>query len=188
MRRITCVWGHIWVSMPYRGRCDGIRRGTRPARRSKFLTFLRYWPSVSCCRSCWFSPTRERRRPDGGRILQGLFWTRPRDGKVSVQCLHHQRRGLVVGDYLSRSRHDDAKLVGFNRNYMRSRLYSVHTEIIGQSDTEAEVVHAERKRNINPLFTVVGRCFPSAKHTLLTKPLNSSKKTAGGKSAAGLFP
>jgi hypothetical protein len=64
-----------------------------------------------------------------------------------------------VGDYLSRVA-DDARVVGFDLDYMRSRLYSVHTEIISQSDTEAEVrIHAERKRNINPIFTIVGRLF-----------------------------
>jgi hypothetical protein len=67
--------------------------------------------------------------------------------------------GDVVAEYLNRVA-DDARVVGFDRNYMRSRLYSVHTEIISQSDTEAEVrILAERKRNINPVFTVVGRLF-----------------------------
>ena len=42
--------------------------------------------------------------------------------------------GDVVGDYLNRVV-DDASDVGFDRNYMRSRLYSVHTEIISQRDT-----------------------------------------------------
>lgn len=67
--------------------------------------------------------------------------------------------GDVVGEYLNRVV-DDAKVVGFDRNYMRSRLYSVHTQIISQSDTEAEVrILAERKRNINLIFTIVGRLF-----------------------------
>lgn len=68
-------------------------------------------------------------------------------------------KGDVVGGYLSRVT-NDARVVGFDRNYMRSRLYSVHTEIISQGDTEVEVrIRAERKRNINPIFTVVGRLF-----------------------------
>jgi hypothetical protein len=51
-------------------------------------------------------------------------------------------------------------VVGFDRNYMRSRLYSVHTEILNLSDSQATVhISAERKRNITPLFTIIARLF-----------------------------
>lgn len=65
----------------------------------------------------------------------------------------------VVKDYLTRVA-DDARDSGFEFNYMRSRLYSVHTEILSQDDAEAEVhITAQRKRNINPIFTLVGKLF-----------------------------
>jgi hypothetical protein len=65
----------------------------------------------------------------------------------------------VVADYLERVT-DDARVVGFDRNYMRSRLYSVHTEILNLSDSQATVhISAERKRNITPLFTIIARLF-----------------------------
>ena len=65
----------------------------------------------------------------------------------------------IVGDYLTQVA-DDAKSQGFDFNYMRHRLYSVHTQIISQDDTEAEVhITATRKRNINPIFTIVGKLF-----------------------------
>ncbi len=65
----------------------------------------------------------------------------------------------IVSEYLTRVA-DDAKMSGFDFNYMRSRLYSVHTEIISQDDSEAEVhITAQRKRNINPIFTLVGKFF-----------------------------
>lgn len=65
----------------------------------------------------------------------------------------------IVGNYLTQVA-GDAKSQGFDFNYMRHRLYSVHTEIISQDDSEAEVhLTATRKRNINPIFTIVGKLF-----------------------------
>ena len=43
---------------------------------------------------------------------------------------------------------------------MKSKLYSVHTDIIAKSETEAQVrITAVRKRNINPVYTIVGKLF-----------------------------
>lgn len=65
----------------------------------------------------------------------------------------------IVGEFLTQVA-NDAKSGGFEYNYMRSHLYSVHTEIISQDDMEAEVhIAATRKRNINPIFTIVGKLF-----------------------------
>ena len=65
----------------------------------------------------------------------------------------------IVSDYLTRVG-DDARVNGFEFNYMRSHLYSIHTRIVSQDDAEAEVhITAERKRNINPIFTLVGKFF-----------------------------
>ena len=65
----------------------------------------------------------------------------------------------IVSEYLTQVA-ADAKISGFDFNYMRSQLYSVHTEIVSQDNSEAEVhVTAQRKRNINPIFTLVGKFF-----------------------------
>lgn len=55
---------------------------------------------------------------------------------------------------------DEARMVGFDLNYMRKKLFSVHTEIITQSESEAEVhITAQGKRNINPVFTLIAKLF-----------------------------
>jgi hypothetical protein len=55
---------------------------------------------------------------------------------------------------------DEARIVGFDLNYMRKKLFSVHTEIIAQSDSEAEIrITAQGKRNINPVFTLIAKLF-----------------------------
>ena len=55
---------------------------------------------------------------------------------------------------------DDARVSGFEFNYMRSRLFSLHTEILSENEDQATVhVTADRKRNINPIFTIVGNLF-----------------------------
>ncbi len=65
----------------------------------------------------------------------------------------------IVSEYLTRVA-ADAKISGFDFNYMRSQLYEVHTEILSQDGSAAEVhVTAQRKRNINPIFTLVGKFF-----------------------------
>lgn len=54
----------------------------------------------------------------------------------------------------------EARVVGYDLNYMRHRLFSVHTEILLQTDEEAVVrVEATRKRNLNPVFTLIARLF-----------------------------
>ena len=43
---------------------------------------------------------------------------------------------------------------------MKSTLYAVHTHIIAESETEAQVrITARRKRNINPIYTIVAKLF-----------------------------
>lgn len=55
---------------------------------------------------------------------------------------------------------DKAREVGYDLNYMRHRLFNVHTEILSLSEDEALVrITAERKRNINPVFTLIARLF-----------------------------
>lgn len=106
-----------------------------------------------------FADQREAPAKTAVAFSKAYFELDPAMVKYLCSAFTTNEEGDVVAEYLSRVA-DDARIVGFDRNYMRSRLYSVHTEIISQSDTEAEVrILAERKRNINPIFTVVGRLF-----------------------------
>jgi len=54
----------------------------------------------------------------------------------------------------------DAQVLGFKLNYMRSMLYHVKTDIISEDDSEAKIrITCERKRMINPIFTIIGKLF-----------------------------
>ena len=65
----------------------------------------------------------------------------------------------VAKEYINR-RADEAKTLGFSLSYMKSTLYAVHTHIITESETEAQVrITARRKRNINPIYTIVAKLF-----------------------------
>ncbi len=62
-------------------------------------------------------------------------------------------------EYINRMA-DEAKILGFSLSYMKSKLYSVHADIIAKSESEAQVrITAVRKRNINPIYTIVGKLF-----------------------------
>ncbi len=64
-----------------------------------------------------------------------------------------------VAEYINRMA-DEARAMGFSVNYMKSKLYSIHTDIISKSDSEAQVrITAVRKRNINPIYTIVAKLF-----------------------------
>ncbi|MFZ0133295.1 MAG: hypothetical protein WAK95_12180 [Desulfobacterales bacterium] len=106
-----------------------------------------------------FADQREAPAKTATAFTKAYFALDPAMAKFLCGASTSKEDGDVVGDYLSRA-DEDARVMGFDRNYMRSRLYSVHTIIVNQSDSEAEVrVIAQRKRNINPIFTIVGRLF-----------------------------
>ena len=64
-----------------------------------------------------------------------------------------------VGTYIN-SRADEARALGFEANYMRMRLFAPHTRIVSQTEGEAMVhISADLRRNINPIFTLVGKLF-----------------------------
>ena len=65
----------------------------------------------------------------------------------------------VVDEYLHQMSLE-AEAMGFDTGFMRSQLFHVQTEIIEQSESAA-VIHltGNRKRNINPVFTIVGKLF-----------------------------
>jgi uncharacterized membrane protein YvbJ len=65
----------------------------------------------------------------------------------------------AAAEYINRMA-DEAKTLGFSLNYMRTTLFSVHTDIISKSETEAQVrIRALRKRNLNPVYTIVAQLF-----------------------------
>ena len=67
--------------------------------------------------------------------------------------------GAVVDDFINRKA-DQAVELGFNLQYMRSALYSVHTEIEPVGDSNVTVrISAHRKRYINPIYTIIGNLF-----------------------------
>jgi hypothetical protein len=78
----------------------------------------------------------------------------------------------VVDDYIKQVS-DEARIVGFDKDYMRFRLFSIHPEIVSRSETEAEVhIEAVRKRNINPVFTIIAKLF----HIGETHPVDETLK------------
>jgi hypothetical protein len=123
-----------------------------------------------------FADQREAPAKTAVAFSKAYFGLDPAMVKYLCGASTAQAEGDVVGDYLDRVT-DDARVVGFDRNYMRSRLYSIHTELISQSDTEAEVrILAERKRNINPVFTIVGRLFSIGETHLVDETLKLVKE------------
>lgn len=73
--------------------------------------------------------------------------------------LAEQRDAGMVQDYINQVA-DQARQSGFELSYMRKRLFSVHTEILSQTESAAEVrITAKAKRNINPAFTIIAKLF-----------------------------
>ena len=73
--------------------------------------------------------------------------------------LVEQEDANLVQNYINQVA-DQARQSGFEMNYMRMRLFSVHTEIVSQSESEAEVrITAKARRNINPVFTLIAKFF-----------------------------
>jgi hypothetical protein len=55
---------------------------------------------------------------------------------------------------------EEAKERGYNRDYMKNRLYHIRTTILQQDDQTAEVrLKGLRRFAMNPLFDVVGQLF-----------------------------
>ena len=65
----------------------------------------------------------------------------------------------IVDTYLN-SVADRASMLGFSKNYMRTQLSHVSTEIQMTDENNAEVrITGERLRSINPVFAFIGRLF-----------------------------
>ena len=65
----------------------------------------------------------------------------------------------IVNSYLN-SVADRARILGFSKNYMRTQLSHVSTQIQMVDENNAEVrITGERFRSINPVFALIGRLF-----------------------------
>ena len=65
----------------------------------------------------------------------------------------------VVDKYIKQVAQDALDL-GFKFNYMRSMLYHIKTDIVSRDESEAKIrITCERKRMINPVFTIIGKLF-----------------------------
>jgi hypothetical protein len=72
---------------------------------------------------------------------------------------------------------DEARQSGFELNYMRMRLFSLHTEVLSQSESEAEVhITAKAKRNLNPVFTIIAKFFSLGETHPIDETLNLIKE------------
>ena len=79
--------------------------------------------------------------------------------KYLCSDLKGEEESDVVGDYINRVA-DEARASGFDPSYMRSRLIELDTNTRMVNDDTAEVhITAERERDINPVYAVVGRVF-----------------------------
>ncbi len=65
----------------------------------------------------------------------------------------------IVDQYIY-SAGQKAKARGFEINFMKNELYHIETEIISQSDTDAEVrITGKRRVAINPVYPIVAKAF-----------------------------
>lgn len=93
------------------------------------------------------------------KFSKAYFDLDPKMSNYLCRELTAEGQAGVVEEYLHRMA-DEAKNRGFDSHYMRSRLYSIHTEILSESDTEAQVrITAKRRRNINFIYTIVAKLF-----------------------------
>lgn len=68
--------------------------------------------------------------------------------------------GVKLGDQFIRRQAKEAQLMGFSPNFMKCALFHIETEILSQDENSATVkLTAIRKRNLNPVFTFIGRLF-----------------------------
>ncbi len=67
--------------------------------------------------------------------------------------------GAIADEFINREA-DKAIELGFNLQYMRSALYSIHTEVETVDGSKVTVrISAHRKRYINPIYTMIGNLF-----------------------------
>jgi len=108
------------------------------------------------------------------QLLLGMADTRSTPGKTAVEFTKaYFSLDASMSEYICKElmeedvvdKHinqvaQDAQVLGFKLNYMRSMLYHIKTDIISEDESEAKIrITCERKRLINPIFTIVGKLF-----------------------------
>jgi len=108
------------------------------------------------------------------QLLLGMADTRSTPGKTAVEFTKaYFSLDASMSEYLCKElmeedvvdKHinqvaQDAQVLGFKLNYMRSMLYHIETDTIRQNESEAKIrITCERKRMINPVFTIIGKLF-----------------------------
>jgi hypothetical protein len=78
--------------------------------------------------------------------------------RVCDRLLHSEGTNMVKQIIENRDR--EAQQMGFSPKFMKCALFHVKTEILSQDENSAKVrLTAVRKRNLNPVFTFIGRLF-----------------------------
>ncbi|MBW2589825.1 MAG: hypothetical protein JRD71_03755 [Deltaproteobacteria bacterium] len=108
------------------------------------------------------------------QLLLGMADTRSTPGKTAVEFTKaYFSLDASMSEYLCKElmeedvvdKHikqvaQDAQVLGFKPNYMRSMLYHIKTDIVSRDESEAKIrITCERKRMINPVFTIIGKLF-----------------------------
>ena len=108
------------------------------------------------------------------QLLLGMADTRSTPGKTAVEFTKaYFSLDASMSEYLCKElmeedvvdKHikqvaQDAQVLGFKLNYMRSMLYHIETDIVSRDESEAKIrITCERKRMINPVFTIIGKLF-----------------------------
>ena len=109
------------------------------------------------------------------QLLLGMADTRSTPGKTAVEftkayfsldasmseyiCNELMEEENIVDKYINQVA-QEAQDLGFKLNYMRSMLYHIKTDIISEDESEAKIrITFERKRLINPVYTIIGKLF-----------------------------
>ena len=78
--------------------------------------------------------------------------------RVCDRLLHSEGTNMV--NRIIENRDREAKQMGFSPKFMKCALFHVKTEILSRDGNSARVrLTAVRKRNLNPVFTFIGRLF-----------------------------
>ena len=108
------------------------------------------------------------------QLLLGMADTRSTPGKTAVEFTKaYFSLDASMSEYICKElmeedvvdKHinqvaQDAQVLGFKLNYMRSMLYHIETDIVSRDESEAKIrITCERKRMINPVFTIIGKLF-----------------------------
>ena len=109
------------------------------------------------------------------QLLLGMADTRSTPGKTAVEftkayfslnasmseyiCNELMEEENIVEKYINQVA-QEAQNLGFKLSYMRSMLYYIKTDIISEDESEVKIrITCERKRMINPVFTIIGKLF-----------------------------